>query len=250
MDVAIDVTIAQMRLTLASLAVLIGCSAPVAAPSDREPLIHVHVPEKVSEGAGGFKADWSFDLVASADWSAHVHVIPKDQLVPPHRHPDNDELVFVAAGNAEWQSWTAAGPVGGSRGVGSTIVAPAGVVHSVRNRAADPLATIVLQRPEFGQNWYLLPSEVEGSATSVDFAPGSDAPAAFAGWTLGWTAAGDAPASGRDTLLMVRSGDGSLQFEETSLPLLPGTFVKVPPTLAYSLQGDDLSVFRVGIPRP
>lgn len=230
------------------MAVLLGCSAPEAASPDREPLIHVDVPRKAAEGVGRFKADWSFDLVATADWSAHVHVIPQHQLVPPHRHPDNDELMFVAGGEAEWQSWTADGPVGGVRSVGSAVVAPAGVVHSVRNRAGEPLVSIVLQRPEFGQNWYLLPAEVEGTATSVDYAPGDAAPAAFAGWTLEWTGATTGNSEG-DTLLMVRSGTGTLAFEDTVLPLLPGTFAKVPPGLTYNTSGAALELLRVVIPR-
>jgi mannose-6-phosphate isomerase-like protein (cupin superfamily) len=209
----------------------------------------VHVPDKVAEGAGRFKADWSFDLVAREDWSAHVHVIPQGQLVPPHRHPDNDELMFVAAGRALWQSWTRDGPDGGPRGVGSAVVAAAGVVHSVRNREPELLATLVIQRPEFGQNWYLLPDEVESMARSVDFLPGGPAPAAFAGWTLSWSEAGTVPAGRTDTLLLVERGEGAISFEETTLPLKPGTFVKVPPDLAYRIEGDTVRMLVVAIPR-
>ncbi len=240
-----------MRAALPSLLLLAACAAPVPqTTAPREPLIHVDVPAKVAEGtaSGSFKADWSFDLVASEEWSAHVHVIPQGQLVPPHRHPENDELVFVAAGTGEWQSWTSDGPVGGDRGPGAALVAPAGVVHSIRNRRPEPLATVVVQRPEFGQNWYLLPDEVTGDAVATDV--GAQPPPGFDGWTIAWTDAVDVPAANADTLLLVAEGRGGLQFEDKTLSVTAGTFVKVPPNLEVGgLSAQGLRVLRITIPR-
>jgi len=237
------------------------------------------VPDKVAEGSGSFKADWSFDLVAGQAWSAHVHVIPQGQLVPAHQHPENDELVFVASGAGEWAShhWEEAGA--GGAGVrspswrlaaGDAVVSPSGSVHSVRNHDEAPLATVVLQRPEFGQNWYVVPAEVRSERRSRTFLPegrsaellspgsaGSERPAdpAFEGWTVDWHQAGaepaEVPAGAAELLYMVSRGAGSLAFEEHSLPLQPGTFVKMPPGLQHRLvpAAEGLELLRVRIPR-
>ncbi len=259
-----------------------------AVPSEpsRESVVHVPVPDKVAEGAGGFKADWSFDLVAGQAWSAHVHVIPQGQLVPAHQHPENDELVFVASGSGEWVShhWEEAGLVRSEPGVhgagvrspswrlaaGDAVVSPSGAVHSVRNREEAPLATVVLQRPEFGQNWYVVPGEVRSERRSRAFLPpgrsvdllslaeaGAQRPAdpVFEGWTVDWHEVGtepsDVPAGEAELLYMVSRGGGSLAFEEHSLPLQPGAFVKMPPGLQHRLvpAADGLELLRVRIPR-
>ncbi len=264
--------------------------APSPAAPEREPVVHVQVPDKVAEGAGRFKADWSFDLVTGSDWSAHVHVIPEGQLVPAHRHPENDELVFVAAGEGQWTShyweeggtFAPTGPGSEAMGVGfrrpgvrspawtvqagDAVLSPAGSVHAVRNRQPTPLATIVVQRPEFGQNWYLLPDEVESPQRSRAFLPAGrsqeaisgvgpqrpDDPA-FDGWALDWLDGDpttEQPTDG-ETLYLVSRGAGSLLFEEHQLPLEPGTFVKTPPGLRHELKPGEagLELLRVRIPR-
>jgi len=245
----------KVFLTGAVTLLLVSCSGPApemptpipqtAAPT-REPLVHVVIPEKLEAGAGAFKADWSFDLVAAQEWSAHVHVIPQDQVVPPHRHPDNDELSFVASGAGEWGSWTATDAQAFELGIGQAAVAPAGAVHSMRNRHPEPLAVVVLHRPEFGQNWFVMPDEVTGDLRSPPWEEGP--PAVFEGWTLSWSDPGEFEAAAADTLYLVAEGDGSLTFEDKTLPLAPGTFVKVPPGLDHAVSGT-LRVVRVVIPR-
>ena len=247
---------------------------PPAAEPVRESLVHVDIPAKVAEGQGDFKADWSFDLVANERWSAHVHVIPQHQLVPAHQHPDNDELVFVAAGRGEWSSWTwdpatlrvhprdvgAAQERHGSvrnaaweLATGSVTLSPKGSVHGVRNRQPEPLTTVVLHRPEFGQNWYVVPAEVRSETASGEFDPAQPG-GAFEGWTIRWLQ-GDAlsglqPASPSDQLYFVAAGQGALYFEEHRLPLRPGVFVKVPPALDHELRAEgSLRVLQVRIPR-
>lgn len=243
---------------LLPILLLVACSAPAApdvepgpapeaAAPTREPLIHIDVPAKVAAGGGRFKADWSFDLIASEEWSAHVHVIPEGQLVPPHRHPGNDELVFVAAGEGEWASWTADGPDASVLGSMEAMLAPAGVVHSIRNRRPAPLATVVVQRPEFGQNWFVLPDEVEGSEKARRFDRAAEAGHAFDGWELTWVTDIDDAGADRDVLYLVGEGEGTLSFEDTSLPLRPGTFVRAPPGLPHRLTG--VTALAIRIPR-
>ena len=257
--------------TLALLLVLVACGpspeaqpTPSAAPeSAREPVIHVHVPDKVADGQGRFKADWSFDLVTDSSWSAHVHVIPQGQLVPAHHHPENDELVFVAGGEAWWMghhwdgtqvqspAWAAA--------TGDAVLSAAGSVHAVRNRESAPLATVVIQRPEFGQNWYLLPEEVRSPGRTGSFLPpdrGGAAPALdgpiFEGWSLDWIEADAAERTDdTDVLYLASAGSGELAFEEHALGMSPGTFARVPPGLAHGVRPgpDGLRLLRVRIPR-
>lgn len=268
--------------------------ATVAAPQfaanpGREPLVHVDVREKTAEGAGRFLADWSFDLVAHGAWSAHVHVIPGGQVVPPHRHPGNDELVFVAEGSGEWLAWERDGD-GAPRAVGDgatddppaaplrsstfaiaagdAVLSPRGSVHGVRNRGPGLLATIVVQRPEFGQNWYVLADDAFGSVRSRPFGVAqalpdpleattvaAPEPAPFAGWTLSWATAGrDGTARAgeqAERLYMVAQGEGTIAFEEHVLPLRAGIFVKVPPGLDHRIEagGAGLEWLEVHIPR-
>lgn len=279
---------------LLPLLLLLACGPEIApAPSPaREPVIHVHIPDKLTEATGRFKADWSFDLVTGLSWSAHVHVIPQGQLVPAHRHPDNDELVFVAAGEGWWMGhhWNEGdthaprGPGSEAMGVGyghpgvrsptweihpgDAVLSPAGSVHAVRNREPAPLATVVIQRPEFGQNWYLLPEEVRSPQRSREFRPQTRAPATipgvdpqrqddpvFEGWSIDWieppASAPDSTHVATETLYLASRGGGSLTFEQTTLPVVPGTFIKVPPGLAHGLEpgSDGLELLRVRIPR-
>ena len=278
------------------LALLLACGPEPVTPAtpspepEREPVVHVHVPDKVLQGQGRFKADWSFDLVTGPSWSAHVHVIPEGQLVPAHRHDGNDELVFVASGTGWWMghhyeqggTFAPTGPGSEAMGVGYTregvrspawevvagdaVLSPAGSVHAVRNRHAPSLATVVLQRPEFGQNWYLLPDEVRSEQRTRSFLPASRTPKtprgrgparppdpAFDGWSLDWleAASGEVAQSQDETLYMVARGDGTLSFEEHALALRAGTFVKVPPALAHRIErGDEpMELLRVRIPQ-
>lgn len=200
--------------------------------------MHVDVPAKAAEGAGAFKADWSFDLVVSAAWSAHVHVIPPGQLVPWHRHPEHDELVFVAAGRGTWLQ----GEGGFEVGPGDAVESAKGVVHGVRNRSQEPLVTVVVQRPEFGQNWYVVPGEVAEPGASRRV---SDASSAFEGWGVGWWGGG---AADETALYFVASGLGALSFEDTRLPLRPGVFVKAPAGRRVELEGEGLRLLRISIP--
>jgi len=238
------------------LGLLSACSAPeptAPAPADppptqsadREPLIHVHVPDKVAQGQGSFKADWSFDLIASESWSAHVHVIPQHQLVPPHRHPENDELTFVASGKAEWGNWTTGGVDTFVLSQGEAMIAPMGTVHSVRNRKPEPLAAIVVHRPEFGQNWFVLPGEVDTDRVAGRFGRSDRVPGAFDGWDLTWVTDVDDPGGDADVLYLVGGGEGTLSFEETTLPMKPGTFVRVPPGLAHRIEGVTSAAIRI-----
>jgi mannose-6-phosphate isomerase-like protein (cupin superfamily) len=254
-------------------------SAPGRGPRHaREPLLHVPVPEKVREGAGRFAADWSFDLLQQPSWSAHVHVIPEGQLVPLHRHPENDELAWVGAGHGEWESRSVEErpprPDGAPGGLGpllrswtlrpgDAVVTPKGAAHQVRNRQPEPLAVLVVQRPRFAQNWYLLPDEVNAPLASWLFGPGGGAPPesprAFEGWGLDWLSSdallGERPGEGSaDRLLLWTSGIASLLFENKHLPLEPGTFVRIPPGLPFSVEGGpapgaELRALLVTVPR-
>lgn len=240
-------------MTYRVLAVLLLCSctadAPVAtAPSDapsapakaeRAPVLHLSVPDAVTEGAGRYKADWSFDLRVTVDWSVHVHVIPPGQLVPLHRHPANEELALVLGGEGTWETvW-----VGEEQrsevwalGFGEAVYSAAGAAHQVRNLGSEALATVVIQRPEFGQNWYLLADEVTSTVPSLQV--GTVAPPMFPGWAVGW--AGGQPAStlAQERLGFVVSGEGTLSFEDTTLPLTPGYFFKIPPGLEHVVDGE------------
>ncbi len=238
-----------MRAALLAL-LLIGCAAegpaPVtpaptraaATPPPKASIVHIDVPRHAAEHGADFKADWSFDLVASAAWSAHVHVIPQGQIVPWHLHPENDELVFVAAGQGSWLQ------AGGEFEVvaGQAVESAQGVVHGVRNRRPEALVTVVIQRPEFGQNWYVVPSEVAepGASTRMD-----DAGQAFAGWSIDWWTGGQADGT---ALYLVAEGVGELSFESTRLPLRPGVFVKAPAGRPVRLEGEGLRILRVRIP--
>jgi mannose-6-phosphate isomerase-like protein (cupin superfamily) len=288
----------RLTTTLSLALLLVACGrSPTAQPAPsstpeatREAVVHVHVPDKVAEGTGRFKADWSFDLVTGSSWSAHVHVIPQDQLVPAHRHVGNDELVFIAAGEGLWMghhyeeggAFAPTGPGSEAMGVGFTrpgvrspswevatgdaVVSVAGAVHAVRNREAAPLATVVVQRPEFGQNWYLLPDEVRSGERTRAFLPDSRTPRppdgrgpvrphdpVFDGWSLDWleAAPGDVAAEPAETLYLAAGGDGTLSFEDKALPLRAGTFVKIPPSLPHRIDpgADPLELLRVRIPR-
>ncbi|MEE2829093.1 MAG: cupin domain-containing protein [Myxococcota bacterium] len=227
---------------------------PTGDVTRREPLVHVSIPEKLTEGSGRYPADWSFDLVVRKAWSVHVHVVPQGLLVPPHHHPDNDELVWMAAGEAEWTSWTKAGRQKTSLGTGHLAIAPKGAVHSVRNNQGDTLAAVVLQRPAFAQNRYLLPEEVSSDLESGPLSKTAPLPEGFlGGWSLEQRSVSDeeeidpGPA---DILYFVLAGSGQIRFEAKTLPLEPGVFVKVPPGLTHRLRGGEtVEVFAVRIPR-
>ena len=243
---------------LISLWAATSACGPSFAAADRESLIHIPIPAEVARRGGQFAADWSSDLVARDEWSAHVHVIPQGQLVPAHHHPKNDELVFVAMGSGTWMNWQrledSTKRSDHTLTQGSVVAAPPLAVHGVRNEAPEPLATVVIHRPEFGQNWYVLPSDVRSSLTSAPLAADESLPAGmFEGWTLGWLSGpklGIERKPGReDWLYLVGAGSGLLSFEDNKLPMEPGTFVKVPPGLNHRLSGEGLRVYRVIIPR-
>lgn len=273
--------VAGHRAAVLGFAVVLGCSSPppepapepaTAAPAGtptaptREPLLLVDVAAKAAEGSADFVADWSFDLVDRPEWSLHTHVIPAGQLIPVHRHRDNDELVFVAGGTAEGLAWWAADGVQEDRSthrMGSVFGATRGAAHGVRNRGPELLATVVLQQPRFGQNWYLERADVD-SATPPWFWPNTtnagpvagpspslgDPPTSvgFDGWTLGWRSMGPREPREADTIYFVAAGEGTLRFEDKALPLTPGVVAVVPPTLAHELSGT-ARVFEVEIPR-
>jgi quercetin dioxygenase-like cupin family protein len=211
---------------------------PVPPPLGQPSIVHVDVPAKAAKGAAQFKADWSFDLVASKAWSAHVHVIPQGQIVPWHRHPENDELVFVASGRGTWLQ------AGGEFDLvaGDAVESAPGVVHGVRNLDAEPLVTVVMQRPEFGQNWYVVPSEIADPGASARIQTEASA---LEGWQIDWWGGGEADDA---ALYLVADGTGSLSFEDTELPLRPGVFVKAPAGRARTLSGPGLRLLRVRIP--
>jgi mannose-6-phosphate isomerase-like protein (cupin superfamily) len=234
-----------------------------AAAPQREPLLHIPIRDKLQEAPDHFKADWSFDLIGpeflgSDAWSAHVHVIPKDQLVPAHHHPQNDELVWIVSGEAQWLSWTASGGRSAPTELkaGALAIAPATSVHAVRNRDAEPLAALVLHRPSFGQNWYVMEDEVTSEITSGELPSDGSIPEGFLdGWEIGSMSFEDGrhedPGFAGDILLLVRGGRGQLVFEDKELPLWPGVFVRVPPALPYSVvDAEQADIFTVKIPRP
>jgi len=234
-------------------------SSTEAPPPDKGTILHLHVPNKSAEGAGKFKADWSYDLVVRDGWSAHVHVIPPGQLVPLHHHPENDELSWVAAGVGVWTGVTATGgettqPIG----AGDSIVVPRGAAHAVRNSGTEDLSIVVLQRPSFGQNWYLRATDVTSNIPSGPLAPGQPFPSEFFGdWVLGSEEAlTDAQGTAEDNLYFVRAGNGILRFEGTELPLRAGHFVAAPKGRTHSILSspdtsstEKLSLLHVRIPR-
>jgi len=237
-------------------------SAPSADQSDsapsaqRDPLIHLHVPSKSAEGAARFKADWSYDLVVHEGWSVHVHVIPPGQLVPPHHHPENDELSWVASGRGEWSSWTAGQPPKTSEiGVGAVVVAPRGAVHSVRNPGPEDLSVVVIHRPSFGQNWYVMPEDVSSSSSSGPLAANEAFPEGFfEGWQLDRSGQETPAAHPADSLYLVGGGSGTLRFKDNILALKPGHFAAVPPGLLHEIAitegaGEQLELLVVRIPR-
>ncbi len=214
-------------------------SSATEAPVGRGPLLHVHVGEKAAEGGERFKADWSFDLMDQGSWSAHVHVIPPGQLVPLHHHPENDELSWVALGSGEWMSKvTGADLVRTSVTAGALLAAPKGAAHGIRNRGEEDLVVVVVQRPSFGQNWYLEESDVQSRAVATVVAkqtelfPGITFPEDFfVGWELEFEGAHNVEATTTDHLYLNRWGSGSLVFEDKELPIEAGHFVRVPPGL-------------------
>jgi len=212
---------------------------PSDPPPARPPVLHLFIPHAVAEGSARYKADWSFDLRATEAWSVHVHVIPPGQLVPLHRHPDNEELALVMGGTGEWETAWRDGAVRTETwqlGFGDAVFSGPGVAHQVRNRGPETLATVVVQRPEFGQNWYLLRDEVEHAAPSVRVS--EDVPPMFAGWAVAWAGAdADPGSSGRERLGFVVEGEGNLTFEDRALPLAPGHFFKIPAGLEHRVEG-------------
>lgn len=223
-----------------------------AAEAQPGSLLHLHVPSKSAEGAGRFKADWSYDLVVREGWSVHVHVIPPGQLVPPHHHPENDELSWVASGVGEWSSWTSGqSPIHSSISAGDAVVVPAGAVHGLRNPGPENLSIVVLQRPSFGQNWYLRPTDVTSTTASGALPTGQPFPGDFFdGWQLSRGGAPEDPSQSGDSLYLVSAGAGMLRFGDTELPLQAGHFVAVPQGRKHSISADEgLQLLRVRIPR-
>ena len=129
-------------------------------------------------------------------------------------------------------------------------------VHAVRNSGEEQLAALVVHRPSFGQNWYVFEDEVDSEIPSGRSEPGGALPEGFFdGWELGPLSFDDGRFSGEafsgDTLLLVLGGTGQLAFEDKTLDMSPGVFVRVPPTLAYSVtDGGQASIYSVRIPRP
>ena len=230
--------------------------AAARSSTPREALIHLSIPQKSAQGPAQFKADWSYDLVVAEGWSAHVHVIPPGQFIPAHHHRENDELSFVAEGKGEWFSWVKGQELSTRAiGVGDTLIAPKGAVHGVRNPGPSDLSVVVIHRPSFGQNWYLLPSEMTSDIPSDLVPSGTEFPQHFlTGWTLGDAGTQEPTSVAADSLYLVKAGAGTLSFEETTLPLLPGHFVKVPPGLQHRIDsGTDkkaaLNYLFIRIPR-
>jgi mannose-6-phosphate isomerase-like protein (cupin superfamily) len=203
----------------------------------------VPIRHKVAEGAATFQADWSFDLAEGPGWTMHAHVIPEGQLVPLHHHPVGEELVWIAGGTASWQSlargeahmahlFTDLAPFG-------LAWTPPGVAHAVRSRQAPPLVAVVLSRPAFGQNWYLLPDEVTSLGRSALVANGEPLPPGLLpGWATSWLGADDVGtprAASADTLYLVGDAVGRLRFEDRDLPVEPALFVRIPPGLTHTL---------------
>jgi mannose-6-phosphate isomerase-like protein (cupin superfamily) len=254
-----------------ALSLLVGCSsvpptasddsiagqdAASAASTPREALIHLSVPQKSSDGASQFKADWSYDLVVAEGWSAHVHVIPPGQFIPAHQHPENDELSWIAEGKGEWFSWVKGRQLPTQTiSTGDTLIAPKGAVHGIRNPGPGDLSVVVIHRPSFGQNWYLLPSEMTSEIPSDLIPSGAEFPRGFlSGWTLGDAATQEPTSLPADSLYLVKTGTGTLSFEDNALPLLPGHFVKVPPGLRHRIDSgsgkeSNLNYLFIRIPR-
>ena len=231
-----------MRCLFLLLVVLGGCSSapPPPPPPTRPPVLLVPVVEKATEGSARYAADWSFDIRAEDHFSVHVHVIPAGQMVPMHRHPENWELTFVAGGAAEW---TGAARIDGaldtwtrSLSPGEAVIAPVGAAHQVRNRGPGVLTAVVVHQPEFGQNWYLPTDEVADPAQSGVF-EGPSAPNAPTGWAVSWESLGE-HAGDRDHILLVAAGEGTLRFEDTTLPLRPGHVASIPGGLHHTVSGD------------
>ena len=235
---------------------LVAQDTSATASTPRESLIHLSIPQKSSQGTAQFNADWSYDLVVGEGWSAHVHVIPPGQFIPARHHLENDELSFVAEGKGEWFSWVKGQELSTRTiGVGDTLIAPKGAVHGVRNPGPADLSVVVIHRPSFGQNWYLRPSEMISDIPSELVPSGTAFPQDFlTGWTLGDAGSQEPTSVAADSLYLVKGGTGTLSFEETTLPLLAGHFVKVPPGLQHRIDARpdekaDLNYLFVRIPR-
>ena len=198
--------------------------------------------EKVADGAQRFKADWSFDLRVADAWSVHVHVIPPGQMVPLHHHPENEELTLSVAGVGEWTTvWDKGGPGSETSSLAPGMFAhsPPGAAHQVRNRGEETLVTAVVQRPEFGQNWYLLAEDVTASERSTVVSPGGAFESVFSGWEVAWEGPDPDPKTlDGERLGFVVSGEGSLDFEDRKVPLEGGYFFKVPSGLPHRISGD------------
>lgn len=230
-------------------------------PPRREPLLHVPILHKVAEGSARHPADWSFDLYVAPTYTIHTHVLPEDSLVPLHHHPGGEELVFVAAGQLGWASLVA-----GERLVGESFrpvaefaavhTAP-GVAHAVRNEQPRTAAAIVISRPPFAQNRHLLDEDVASEGRSIVLTAGSPIPSgAFSGWTMEWLDAAatsaERVAENADTFYFVGAVSGTLTFEDRTLPVEPGLFVRVPPGLKHRMDVPAeaaASILRVEAPR-
>ena len=194
-------------------------------------------------------------------WSAHVHVIPPGQLVPLHHHPENDELSWVVQGSGEWMSKVAGAELVRTRvWAGALLAAPKGAAHGIRNHGQDDLVVVVVQRPSFGQNWYLEEADVQSSklatvvAKETEVFPGIAFPEdLFLGWELEFEGAHNVEAEEADHLYLNRWGSGSLVFEDKELPIEAGHFVRVPPGLDAQFRTmaatEPLTLVRISIPR-
>ena len=262
------------------LILLCSCSSPAPPAPDpppvepqREGIQIVHIPDKLANGAQ-YQADWSFDIYDAGTWSLHVHVIPPGQLVPLHHHPHNDELSFIAAGEAHCDFVSATERTTATLAVGDALVARQGEAHAVRNPGRVPegsteanpghgpategqtLAVAVLHRPRFGQNWFLRPDEVTHPHLARALRPGDAVPEGlFTGWDVTWrTLTQDAPPQtpqGEDLIYLIATGSGIFAVDDHRVPLAPGTAVHVPAGRTHQLLVGDgqITLLAVRIPR-
>jgi uncharacterized cupin superfamily protein len=79
-----------------------------------------------------------------------MHVAPNGLVPPPHRHPDNEELIYVLEGMLRYR----VGESTRDLGPGDSMATPCGEVHSFSNPHAEPVRALVINTPDIGVAYF------------------------------------------------------------------------------------------------